>query len=509
MTAAAEIAALDATAQAALVRSGQVSATELVDGAIDRIERLNPQLNAVVTPLFEQARAAVADAAPTGPVRRGALPGQGPRRGDRGHAVARGLDVPARQRVHLRPPSWSRRLRRAGLVILGKTNTPEFGMAPACEPQVHGPTRNPWDPRRSTSGSSGGSAAAVASGMVPMAHGNDLGGSLRYPGVGVRAVRAQADAGAQPARPRVRRRRQRLGRRARADPSRCATAPPCSTPPRAPRPAIPTRRPAARPVRGRGRRRPGTPADRLHRPHPAEAARPSRLRARRSTMPWRCVRRSATTWSKPTCPGSTRASAPRSARCSTPATAWIVALLGAAPRPRARARRAGPADPRLLGRGPRVRPRTTCSPSSDLQKFSRTVATFLGGERVSTSGSPRRCRSRPRGSARSPRPPTSRCARWSGARPRWPTRRRREHHGQPGDVRSAGVERRRHADRHAFPRPVRRRGHAAPAGRPARASPAMGRLDTADPRKPVSPGPAATRRCRSGRSTHPPSRVSR
>jgi amidase len=68
MTAAAtEIAALDATAQAALVRSGQVSATELVDGAIDRIERLNPQLNAVVTPLFEQARAAVADATPTGP----------------------------------------------------------------------------------------------------------------------------------------------------------------------------------------------------------------------------------------------------------------------------------------------------------------------------------------------------------------------------------------------------------------------------------------------------------
>ena len=73
------------------------------------------------------------------------------------------------------------RLRRAGLVILGKTNTPEFGMAPACEPVLFGPTRNPWDTQRSTSGSSGGSAAAVASGMVPFAHGNDLGGSLRYP----------------------------------------------------------------------------------------------------------------------------------------------------------------------------------------------------------------------------------------------------------------------------------------------------------------------------------------
>src|SRR5205807_2063513 len=68
------------------------------------------------------------------------------------------------------------RLRRAGLIILGKTNTPEFGMVPTCEPVRFGPTRNPWDITRSTSGSSGGSAAAVASGMVPMAHGNDAGG---------------------------------------------------------------------------------------------------------------------------------------------------------------------------------------------------------------------------------------------------------------------------------------------------------------------------------------------
>jgi amidase len=73
------------------------------------------------------------------------------------------------------------RLRRAGLVIIGKTNTPEFGMAPACEPLLFGPTHNPWDLGRSTSGSSGGSAAAVAAGLVPAAHGNDLGGSIRYP----------------------------------------------------------------------------------------------------------------------------------------------------------------------------------------------------------------------------------------------------------------------------------------------------------------------------------------
>jgi amidase len=73
------------------------------------------------------------------------------------------------------------RYRTAGLVSLGKTNTPEFGMAPACEPWLFGPTRNPWDPTRSTSGSSGGSAAAVAAGLVPVAHGNDMGGSIRYP----------------------------------------------------------------------------------------------------------------------------------------------------------------------------------------------------------------------------------------------------------------------------------------------------------------------------------------
>ena len=73
------------------------------------------------------------------------------------------------------------RLRRAGFVILGKTNTPEFGMAPHCEPRRFGATRNPWRLDVSTAGSSGGSAAAVASGMVPAAHANDLGGSIRYP----------------------------------------------------------------------------------------------------------------------------------------------------------------------------------------------------------------------------------------------------------------------------------------------------------------------------------------
>jgi amidase len=174
-----ELALLDATAQAELVRAGQVTAVELTEAAIDRIETLNPELNAVVTPAYEQAL----EAART--VKGGPFAG-----------VPYLLKDLACEMAGVRFTEGSRfladnvstfdaelvvRLRKAGLIVLGKTNTPEFGMAPACEPALFGPTRNPWDTTRSTSGSSGGAAAAVASGMVPFAHGNDLGGSLRYP----------------------------------------------------------------------------------------------------------------------------------------------------------------------------------------------------------------------------------------------------------------------------------------------------------------------------------------
>jgi amidase len=176
---AAEIAALDAVGQAELVRSGQVSAVELVTWAIDRIEKLNPTLNAVVTPAYDRALAA-AKSRPTG--RLAGVP-----------YLLKDLAVEMagvrftegsrflRDNVSRIDSELVRRLQRAGLVILGKTNTPEFGMVPFCEPLLFGPTRNPWALDRSTSGSSGGSAAAVASGMTPAAHGNDLGGSLRFP----------------------------------------------------------------------------------------------------------------------------------------------------------------------------------------------------------------------------------------------------------------------------------------------------------------------------------------
>ena len=175
-----ELATLDATAQAELVRRKDATPRELVAAAIARIEALDPVLNAVVTPMFDEALAAVATVDPEAPF--AGVP-----------FLLKDLVVEyagvrftegsrfLRDYVSTYDSELVVRLRRAGLVICGKTNTPEFGMYPHCEPSLFGPTRNPWDPTRTPGGSSGGSGAAVASGMVPMAHANDLGGSLRYP----------------------------------------------------------------------------------------------------------------------------------------------------------------------------------------------------------------------------------------------------------------------------------------------------------------------------------------
>jgi amidase len=175
----AELASMDALAQAKLVRAGEASAVELVDAAAERIEALNPTLNAVVTPTFERARMR-AQAGVSGPfagvpflLKDLAVEVEGVRFCEGSRFL--------REHVSTYTSEIVRRMENAGLLILGKTNTPEFGMVPTTEPARFGPTRNPWDPRRSTSGSSGGSAAAVASGMVPMAHADDLGGSIRYP----------------------------------------------------------------------------------------------------------------------------------------------------------------------------------------------------------------------------------------------------------------------------------------------------------------------------------------
>ncbi|HEY2385682.1 MAG TPA: amidase family protein [Candidatus Binatia bacterium] len=175
-----EFAALDATAQADLVRRREVTPRELVDAAIARIERLNPALNAVITPLFEQARAAAATPLPDGPfsgvpfLLKDLVASYGGTRMTGGAGVLRDYVSPHDSEL-------VRRYKRAGLVILGKTNTPEFGIPPTTEPVAYGPTRNPWNRERTPGGSSGGSGAAVAARMVAMAHGNDGGGSIRIP----------------------------------------------------------------------------------------------------------------------------------------------------------------------------------------------------------------------------------------------------------------------------------------------------------------------------------------
>jgi amidase len=173
-----ELAALDATAQAALVRTGELSARQLVEAAIERIEAVNPRLNAVVTPMYDRALAR-ADTV-TGPfagvpyLLKDLVVEVAGTRFTEGSAFLR-------DNVSTLDSALVTRLERAGLVIVGKTNTSEFGMAPTVEPAVHGTTRNPWDVTRSTSGSSGGSAAAAAARLVPAAHANDLGGSIRFP----------------------------------------------------------------------------------------------------------------------------------------------------------------------------------------------------------------------------------------------------------------------------------------------------------------------------------------
>jgi amidase len=176
-----DLAALDATAQAALVRAGTVSPRELVDAALARIDAVNPQLNAVIHRRDERARAE-AGAAPDGPFRGvpvlvkdldGALAGEPLHLGNR---LLRDREHTADHDSFLFAG-----LRAAGCVIVGKTNTPELGLLPTTESHAYGPARNPWDLDRSPGGSSGGSAAAVASGMVPFAHAGDGGGSIRIP----------------------------------------------------------------------------------------------------------------------------------------------------------------------------------------------------------------------------------------------------------------------------------------------------------------------------------------
>jgi len=181
---------LDATAHAELIASREATSTELVATSIERIESLDAPLNAVIMRWFDRARtqAAAFDALPIDSPARAAPFAGVPFLLKDLHIHAAGLPITSGNRAARATPPLSThdsnlvvRFREAGLIALGRTNSPEFGSLPVTEPDAYGPTRNPWDSTRTPGGSSGGAAAAVAAGMVPIAHASDGGGSIRIP----------------------------------------------------------------------------------------------------------------------------------------------------------------------------------------------------------------------------------------------------------------------------------------------------------------------------------------
>ena len=178
-TSLAEYARYDGLGLAGLVRRKEAQPSELVEEAITSIERLNPTLNAVIHKMYDSARAAAREAV------------DGPFAGvpflvkDIFQALAGAPLTNGSRFLRSYTPDHDseliRRMKQSGLIVLGKTNVPEMGLLPITEPELFGPTLNPWDLGHTPGGSSGGSAAAVASGMVPLAHANDGGGSIRIP----------------------------------------------------------------------------------------------------------------------------------------------------------------------------------------------------------------------------------------------------------------------------------------------------------------------------------------
>ena len=176
----AEYANWDAVAIGEMVRKGEVSPSELLEEAIARTEKVNPKLNAVVLKHYDEARASL-----------NSLPENAPLKGVpfllkdlyallKGTITSNGARLTRNARAD-HDSVLTERFRQAGLVIFGKTNSPEFGLTGTTEPVLYGPTKNPWDETRSSGGSSGGAAAAVAAGVLPAAHASDGGGSIRIP----------------------------------------------------------------------------------------------------------------------------------------------------------------------------------------------------------------------------------------------------------------------------------------------------------------------------------------
>ncbi len=194
-----EFAGYDGLGLAGLVKGGDVTPTELKDASLEAIERLNPKLNCIVTVLADQAEREIRAGLPQGPfqgvpfvVKELILHAAGVPM-HMGSRLAHGLVLP-------HDTELMARFRKAGLVTLATTTTPEFGFNANTEPVLHGSTRNPWNTQRSPGGSSGGSAASVAAGIVPLGHANDGGGSIRIPAaccglVGLKPTRGRIPTG--------------------------------------------------------------------------------------------------------------------------------------------------------------------------------------------------------------------------------------------------------------------------------------------------------------------------
>lgn len=181
---------LDATAQAELIASREASSRELVDAAIERIERFDGAINAVIMRWFDRAReqASAFDDLPNGAAARRAPFAGVPFLVKDLHMHLAGLPLTSGNRAAKDAQPLSKhdsnlftRFHQAGFITLGRTNSPEFGSLPVTEPEAYGPTRNPWNTDHTPGGSSGGASAAVAAGMVPIAHASDGGGSIRIP----------------------------------------------------------------------------------------------------------------------------------------------------------------------------------------------------------------------------------------------------------------------------------------------------------------------------------------
>jgi amidase len=171
----------DALGLAELVQAGKVSPAELLEAAIERVEARNGAVNAVTMKLYDHGRKAIAEGLPDGPFTGVPFLLKDLTATLAGVPTTRGSKFFANSPPAAADSEHVKRLKRAGLVIFGRTNTCELGLSLTCEPQLHGPTKSPWDTTRISGGSSGGAAAAVGARMLPMAHASDGFGSIRAP----------------------------------------------------------------------------------------------------------------------------------------------------------------------------------------------------------------------------------------------------------------------------------------------------------------------------------------